>query len=95
MTEEQREAHNGIRIVVVVQAVVSDGVAIDVADGFDVGGPSVDGVKVMQRASDEGIRWSKIVVLHRNPSPHSLFEFVIILTTNSNWSPKNEDCLQI
>jgi hypothetical protein len=56
VTKEEKEAHNGIGIVVVVHAVVSDGVAIDVTDGFDVGGASVDGVEVMQRASDEGIR---------------------------------------
>ena len=63
--------YNGIGVILVVEAVFSDGVAIYVADRLDVGGPRIDGVEVMQRATDEGIRRSHAVVLYWNPSPHS------------------------
>ena len=51
-------AYNGIGVIVVVESVFSDGVAIDVADELDVSGPRIDGVKVKQRAIDERIRRS-------------------------------------
>ncbi len=63
-------------MVVVVQGavifIVGDGVAIDVADGIDFCGARINGVEVMQRATDVRVGRSEIVVLHWNPTPHSL-----------------------
>lgn len=63
--------NNGIGIIVVVEAILGDAVAVDVADRVDVGGPRIDGVEIVQRASDVRVRRSHAKVLQRNPSRHS------------------------
>ena len=63
--------NNGIGIIVVVKAILGDAVAVDVADRVDVGGPRIDGVEIVQRASDVRVRRSHAKVLQRNPSRHS------------------------
>jgi len=75
VTEKSREGdrvtNHRIGLVVIIQAILSDGITINVANPLDLTVPAIDGVKIVQRALDERVRGSQVVIVRdRNPGPH-------------------------
>ena len=87
------KTHNSSGILIVVQAIISDSVAINVADGFNVRRASMWSVEIMKSGTDERIGCWEIVMLNWNSCSH-----IGERRRNTNWRAKTieskDDCLR-
>lgn len=65
-----RRTHHGARFIVVIQAILRDGITVGRSYSFDASRPRVDRVKIVQGAFYEGAGGPYIIVLHGDPRPH-------------------------
>lgn len=67
---EKNQTYNRIRLLVLVQTILSHGATVNVAHALDLSRPRIHCVEIVQRASDKRIRRPKIVMLNGNPTSH-------------------------